>query len=119
MHEQSLARALLSQIERVAAGQCGLSPRVALVEVGPLAGVEPLLLESAFAAIAQERGYSNLELRLTEVRLGLRCLACHQASELEGLGFSCPLCGSQRIQFTQGDGLLLVHVDFVQQPGVS
>lgn len=115
MHERSLAQALLSQIEQVAAGQLGLRPKVAEVELGPLAGVEPLLLQSAFAEIAQERGFSDLGLRLSEVPLGLRCLACHHESELQGLGFLCPLCGSTQIQITQGDGLFLVHVDFVPQ----
>lgn len=114
MHERSLAQALVTQITQVAEGHPGLVPRAAAVDVGLLAGVEPLLLEFAFAEVAAERGLPELELVLRQVPLGMHCDSCQQDSELDSVSFQCPKCGSHRIHITQGDGLILVHVDLVQ-----
>ncbi len=116
MHERSLAQALLTQITQVAAEYPGLVPRAATVDVGPLAGVEPLLLEFAFTEVATERGLPELELVLRQVPLGMHCDSCQQDSELDSLSFQCPQCDSHQIHITQGDGVILVHVDLVQ-PG--
>jgi hydrogenase nickel incorporation protein HypA/HybF len=113
MHERSLAQSLLTQIAQVAEQHVGTRPQSAAVEIGPLSGVEPLLLESAFVDVAAERGFPDLLLVLKQVPLGLHCRDCHQVSESISIEFQCPKCGSHRTRVTHGDALILVHVDLV------
>ena len=49
MHEASLARALLNQVAQIARDRQGQAVLEVIVQVGPLSGVEPLLLVEAFS----------------------------------------------------------------------
>ena len=70
MHEQSLVRALLSQVREACLPLPSSDAEEVVVSIGPLAGVEPLLVESAFellkcesdlAAARQERRNAERE----------------------------------------------------------
>ena len=49
MHEMSLARCLLAQVGHLVEAHGGGTVRSIRVQLGPLSGVEPLLLASAFS----------------------------------------------------------------------
>ena len=52
MHEFSLVRSLLEQVGRIVTSQGGRAAVEVRVEIGPLSGVEPLLVKAAFAQLA-------------------------------------------------------------------
>ena len=52
MHEVSLVRSLLEQVDRVVTSQGGRAAVEVCVEIGPLSGVEPLLVKEAFTQLA-------------------------------------------------------------------
>ena len=52
MHEHSLVHALLEQVERLAGEQGAGEVEEVRVQLGPLSGVEPLLVKTAFEMLA-------------------------------------------------------------------
>ena len=52
MHEHSLVRSLLDQVEQLRRENGAVSVDVVTVEIGPLSGVEPDLIHSAFEQLA-------------------------------------------------------------------
>jgi hydrogenase nickel incorporation protein HypA/HybF len=111
MHEMSIARAIYRQITSIEEKhqRCAVA---CAVEVGPLSGVEALLLQSAFADLSSE-SMRQVGLSIQEVPLEVRCLACHVESAIDSFRFVCPACGSPQVQVIRGDQVQLVHVDLV------
>ena len=62
MHEESLIRSLLRQVDQLKQIHQGLEVEEIEVEVGPLSGVEPLLLKDAFERLKSESSSSKARL---------------------------------------------------------
>lgn len=110
MHEESLVRALLRQVKEVADRHAAIRIREIEVEVGPLSGVEPLLLRTAFERVLAETHCPEIVLTIRETALSAICRQCHVAFDMTGFQFLCPACGSTAIQVTRGDELRLLNV---------
>lgn len=110
MHEASLVRNLLKQVQGVSELHPGTRIARVEVEIGPLSGVEPLLLESAFRDLAPRAFAQPVELALNEVPLGARCEDCQHEFEVIDFEFRCPKCHSSRLHIIRGDSIQLVNV---------
>jgi len=110
MHEMSLVRSLLNQVERLCREHQGISVDEIEVEIGPLSGVEPLLLQDAFQTIAPQTNCKGSELVIKQIPLKALCQDCGQESELPALEFSCQVCGGRSVRITQGDEFRLLNV---------
>jgi hydrogenase nickel incorporation protein HypA/HybF len=115
MHEVSLVRSLLEQVARLAAEHGGGAVEEIRVEVGPLSGVEPLLLRSAFDRLAPASAAPAARLRIDEVELTCRCRECSRSTVLEDFRFRCVECGSGSVEVTGGDAFRLL--DFTLRTG--
>lgn len=109
MHEATLAKALLQQATRMAEDHGGALLEVR-VQVGPLAGVEPMLLESAFIQRVADAGGLLPRLVIDPTSLLIQCRDCDTESELAGFDFHCPCCKSRSVRVVRGDELQLVSV---------
>ena len=105
MHEVSLVRSLLEQVDRIVTLQGGRAAVEVRVEIGPLSGVEPLLVKEAFAQLA-----GDATLIIDEVPLSARCQSCHTEFEVESFRFVCPQCGSRETSVVRGDAFRLMSV---------
>lgn len=112
MHEHSLVRALFREVEKLVYSAGDVNVTEVRVQVGPLAGVEPLLLASAFSQLAPQSSMPEAELVIEEVALTAKCLDCGQKCEIHDFRFQCPHCQSKRLQVTAGDCMLLRDVTF-------
>ena len=110
MHERSLVRALIRQVEHVVADNGGRPVAEVRVKVGPLSGVEPLLLRSAFEHCAPATCAANAKLVIDEVPLIAVCEGCDHTFELADYRFRCPRCEAESVRVTQGDDFQLVSV---------
>jgi hydrogenase nickel incorporation protein HypA/HybF len=115
MHERSLAAALLRQVEAHAAAQGALRVEEVCVKLGPLAGVEPLLLESAFGELAAGSIAAGAVLRFNEVPLVAGCRDCGREFEVERFRFRCPDCSSGKTTLLQGDSVILESINVVDE----
>jgi hydrogenase nickel incorporation protein HypA/HybF len=108
MHETSLVRSLLAQVDELCAAHGGDSIQEVRVELGPLSGVEPLLMADAFN---RQRGdwaaAATAKLIVDRVPLEVRCLACGNGFQPARFNFRCPGCQSGDTKIVRGDGVLL------------
>ena len=111
MHERSLASKLLRQVEAIRQQHGGATVVEVRVEAGPLSGVEPLLLASAFEELATDELGGQARLVIDHTALEARCQPCHFEFEIDmaSLVFRCPKC-DKGVQVTRGDRLELASV---------
>ncbi len=115
MHELSVCQGLLRQLIPIVAQHDGDVTEV-LVRIGPLAGVEPALLQSAFPIARQQSVAPKAELVIEQVPLVVRCKECAAESEVLVNDLRCRQCANQQTQLISGDELLLVSVQFNGEP---
>ncbi len=113
MHEASIVSALLRQVDELAATRGACRVVVVRVEVGPLSGVEPVLLREAFGRQNATSSASQAELVIDLVDLTCRCDACQLEYRSPTLSFVCPHCQSPRVTVTAGDAVVLESVELV------
>ena len=76
MHERSLVRGVLDQIVREVAPRSPQVVRGVQLDVGEFAGIEPLLLQSAFEELAPTVLHADVQLDLRTSPLRARCRQC-------------------------------------------
>lgn len=111
MHEESLTRALLSQVLAVA--EANQATRVQEIEVscGGLSGVEPLLLQEAFQRVQIEyECCRDAVLSIRDPGLPAQCRDCSATFQIQDFRFRCPACASGHLQILDGDCLKLLNV---------
>ena len=110
MHEESLIRSLLRQVEELARQHHANAVEQIEVEVGPLSGVEPLLLQDAFERLRDEFSWPRAELSVLQVGLDVLCQSCQSESQLQDFRFVCHQCGSPSLKIIRGDAFRLLNV---------
>lgn len=109
MHEQSLVRQLLRQVDEICRVHGAECVSEVVVEAGPMAGVDPTLLASAFEQLAPTSTARGAKLVIDEVTLQARCNCCDDEFEVCDFVFRCPTCGGN-VRVIRGDELQLVSV---------
>lgn len=116
MHEYSLVSSLLEQVAQLVAqsavtnGESTSRVTEICLQIGPLSGVEPLLLQSAFARLSPGTVAADARLQVDEVPLLVRCETCGQQSKLAELRFVCPACMATNLTVLNGDGVVLKSI---------
>lgn len=110
MHEVSLVRSLLEQVDEIVVSNHGRSATVIHVEIGPLSGVEPLLVQAAFMQLTANSPHRDTALVIDEVPLSARCHDCGTEFELSDFQFICPRCQSRDTTVIRGDAFRLMSV---------
>lgn len=112
MHEISLVRTIFRTLDD------NFSPeeleKVTAIElkVGPLANVEPVLLQNAFDAVVREDEirFQAVALRVNMVPILVQCPDCAQITEVHNYRFVCA-CGKPCGNVVQGNELLIERVE--------
>jgi len=107
MHELSVCMSLLREVERAARGR---AVKEIAVAIGPLSGIEPQLLERAFAVARAGTVAERANLVCHEKPVRLACSACGQEVEVPLNALVCPACGDWQVRLCSGDELLLESV---------
>jgi hydrogenase nickel incorporation protein HypA/HybF len=113
MHELSICRALIGEIEALADRHQARGVAQVRLRVGPLAGVEPALLRSAFPAAAAGTRAAGAVLVIDAAPLRVACDACAAHSDARPNLLSCAVCGDWRTRLVSGDELMLESVELV------
>lgn len=111
MHELSICRALMEEVARVAFDQRARRVVSVTVRIGPLSGVEPALLNSAYPLASAGTVAENSRLIIEPAELRVRCLECGCESEAQSTSLLCGRCGHWRIEVVSGQELLLQRVE--------
>ena len=117
MHEASLVRSLLRQVGELLVTHHGEAVEIVRVEMGPLSGVERVLVEIAFADQVDFSPCRGASLVVSEVPLSAVCRDCGHRFEIERFRCECPACSSSQVQVTGGEEFRLLDVEIrTRQP---
>lgn len=114
MHEISLVRTIFRTLEEQFSPAELATMEAVELKVGPLANVDPILLQNAYQAVLTEEypAYSRAQLRVNEIPIVIQCAACGQTSEVRQYRFVCAHCGQPSAHILQGNELLIERVHF-------
>jgi len=111
MHELSVCQGMLDQVATIAAERGALGVKSITLRIGPLSGVEPQLLESAFPIARAGTIAEEAILRIEAAPLRVRCEQCGAETDARPDRLLCGECGDYHTQLLSGDELLLASVE--------
>lgn len=115
MHELSVCQSLLDQVNTIAAEHHATSIEKIFLQIGPLSGVEPELLQSAFPIARADTIAAGAELVIQRMPVQVRCKTCHAETAATLNRLLCGECGDWRTELLSGDELLLERVEMLTQ----
>jgi hydrogenase nickel incorporation protein HypA/HybF len=113
VHELSVCQALLAQVTDIAMDRGASAVQRIAIEVGPLSGIEPDLLASAFEVLRTGSCAAEAVLSIDSPTVRIRCLSCSAQSCPEPNRLVCAACGDFRTRVESGDELRLCRVELV------
>ncbi|MDO9219517.1 MAG: hydrogenase maturation nickel metallochaperone HypA [Thiobacillus sp.] len=116
MHELAVAQALVEQVDAVIDQHGATLASLIRVRIGPLAGVVPELLATAFPLAAAGSRMEHAQLEFSHAPIQVSCLTCGAETEATMNRLICGACGDWHTQIMSGDELLLESVELVMDP---
>jgi hydrogenase nickel incorporation protein HypA/HybF len=113
MHELSVCRAVMAEIEAVADRHGVRAVARVNLRVGALSGVEPALLRTAFAVASRGTCAEGAALSIDETPLRVECESCGAQTAATPNRLTCADCGAWRTRLISGDELTLISVELV------
>ncbi len=113
VHELSVCQALLAQVVEIATDRGASAVSRITVEVGPLSGVEPGLLASAFEIVRAGSCAAGAILSIETTAITISCLICGAESQTAPNRLLCAACGGYRTRVVGGDELRLRGVELL------
>ncbi|MBU1223851.1 MAG: hydrogenase maturation nickel metallochaperone HypA [Gammaproteobacteria bacterium] len=119
MHELAVAQALVEQVDAVIDQHNATQASRIRVRIGPLAGIVPELLASAFPLAAAGSRMEHAELDLVDAPIQVRCQACGAETDAAMNRLICGACGDWHTRIISGDELLLESVELETVPSLT
>ncbi len=111
MHELAVCQALMTQVEQVASREGAARVTAVMLQVGPLSGVEPRLLQDAWPIASAGSIAQGAALSVEAMPVRVRCLECGADSEARPNRLLCGECGGFRTRLLSGEELLLKRIE--------
>jgi hydrogenase nickel incorporation protein HypA/HybF len=111
MHELAVCQALIEQVERVARQNDAQRVISIVITIGPLAGVEPQLLEHAYPLAAAGTIAEHAALVIETVPVRVRCRSCGAETDAAANRLVCGDCGDWQVDVTGGEEMILKRVE--------
>ncbi|MDH5324648.1 MAG: hydrogenase maturation nickel metallochaperone HypA [Gammaproteobacteria bacterium] len=111
MHELSICQSLLSQVNNIARQHHAIQVDTIHLRVGPLSGVVPELLQTAFTVAKTDSLVKNAVLLIQSSPIQVRCRRCHVATEASINRLVCGVCGDWHTTLLSGDELQLERIE--------
>eukprot|EP01155_Anaeramoeba_flamelloides_P021529 Anaeramoba_flamelloidesa589246_10.p2 GENE.a589246_10~~a589246_10.p2 ORF type:complete len:114 (-),score=7.11 a589246_10:7-348(-) len=111
MHELSLCRALIEQLQQQAELHQFNRVKQLWLEAGPLAAVVPEAMKFAFEAASRGTLAQGARLHIVELPGRARCRACGSESAISQWYQACPECGQYQLQVLSGEELRIRELE--------
>jgi hydrogenase nickel incorporation protein HypA/HybF len=111
MHELSIVASLFEILEDKAHEQSAVRVVLVKLKVGKLSGVVPEFLQSAFEIYRKDTIAADSGLEIEVVPIRIKCHKCQALTSKDDFVFTCPACGSNDIEITEGTELVLEKID--------
>jgi hydrogenase nickel incorporation protein HypA/HybF len=119
VHELAVAQELVEQVDAVIDQHQASSASAIRVRIGPLAGVVPELLATAFPLAAAGSRMEHAQLEFTHAPIHVHCQTCGAETEAAMNRLVCGACGDWHTQLISGDELLLESVELEITPSLN
>ncbi len=119
VHELAVAQALVEQVDAVIDQHQARRATAIRVRIGPLAGVVPELLATAFPLAAAGSRMQHAELEFAHAPIRVRCQTCGADTEAAMNRLLCGACGDWHTRIISGDELLLESVELETIPSLT
>jgi len=110
MHELAVCQGLIGEVERVAVAHGAGAVESVTVQIGPLSGVAPELLRSAYLIARAGTVAAEADLFIEETTVRVCCTRCGLEGEVTPNRLLCPTCGDWRVRVVAGEELMLKSV---------
>lgn len=110
MHERSLVRQLIEQVEEELRNRSLSSLTAIHLAIGEFSGVEPSLIEVAFQEMAADQWPSGVRLVVNVIPLAAHCRRCGENFRVEQFRFVCPICECATVDVVAGEEMQLVSL---------
>jgi hydrogenase nickel incorporation protein HypA/HybF len=116
MHELAICRAIVRQVLAVAASNDMPAVGRIMLRIGPLAGVEPGLLCTAFPIVAAGTPCEGAMLEIENMAVQVVCRHCGSTSIVRPNRLLCGTCGNWQVALLSGDEMLLTSIECADSP---
>jgi hydrogenase nickel incorporation protein HypA/HybF len=111
MHELAVCQSLLKTVDRVAAEHVAGRVHKIFLQIGPLSGVDPALLQAAFPQASRDTAAEGADMIIQSMPLRVQCKHCQTLSEASANDLTCRACGHWQTQLISGDELLIERIE--------
>jgi hydrogenase nickel incorporation protein HypA/HybF len=111
MHELAVCQDIIAQVEKIAQQHNALAIFRITLDIGPLSGVEPALLQAAFPIACAGTVAENALLEITEIPVTVECNSCRKTSTVSTSDLTCQHCGNWQTRLVSGDEMLLKRIE--------
>lgn len=115
MHELSICQQIMSQVNEIAFQNKATAIESITLRIGPLSGVEAVLLKQAFPFAAAKTIAENAELVIEEQPIVIQCTQCGTKSTATVNKLICGQCGDYNTLLLSGDEMLLASVELSRE----
>jgi hydrogenase nickel incorporation protein HypA/HybF len=111
MHELAVCQSIVDQVSRIAAEHHSRFVEKIYLRIGPLSGVEPDLLESAFPGACANTAAEKAQLIISKLPIRVRCKTCQAETAATANRLVCGACGDWQTILISGNEMLLERVE--------
>ena len=111
MHELAICQSLVNQLDEIAGDHPDKRIVIVHIQVGPLSGVVPELLQDAFPIASIGTAAENAELQFHNTGIRVHCSKCGADSDASSNNLTCSQCGDWQTELIAGDELILQQVE--------
>lgn len=119
MHELAICQSILRQVLVVAASHSARRIGRITLRIGPLAGVEPDLLRSAFPLVVAGTSCEGAMIEIETTSVEVRCRNCDAISNARPNRLLCGRCGTWQVTLASGDEMLLARIELLDASPVE
>jgi hydrogenase nickel incorporation protein HypA/HybF len=116
MHELTICQSLLAEVERIVSQNGAVEAAEIIVQVGPLSGVEPGLLQRTFQMARIGTVAARAALKIETGPVVVWCGACDRETTVVPNALLCGDCGGWKVRLRAGDELLLKRLFLAADP---
>lgn len=108
-----MCHALIGQVEGIARDHNANGVALIRLQIGPLAGIEPHLLEQAYPLASAGTVAANAQLVIERLPIKVRCRQCGAETPAEPNRLLCGACGDWHTTIISGDEMLLASIELI------
>ena len=111
MHELSIARSVISSVEKICQDDHLDKVKEVTLEIGAMSGVSKSALLFCWPLATKQTLLEESQLVIDEIPLTLECMSCNRQSNPGVFVMCCEYCGSSQVKVQRGNELKIKNME--------